>query len=200
LRISSEHILYLGFKGMTRKLYESENELPMYRPPKSAEEILLQGKPISIRSYNLASNLIAKVFFTLVYKKDSLSKSSVEDMAEAFVAQQKELNSKNFVPDILTILTALNMIEKNESTESISYIGPDLRIYDENNRKISWKIYEIMKREDAAIGKESQGIVNSEVKVENSRYQHSGNVVVNPYHISYFPELSYAVLRFNNNQ
>lgn len=37
LRISTEHIIYLGYKGMTRKLFEYENEIPPCKPPKLGE-------------------------------------------------------------------------------------------------------------------------------------------------------------------
>lgn len=36
----------------------------------------------------------------------------------------------------------------------ITYIGPDFNCYDENQKKISWKVYEVIRREDAILGKE----------------------------------------------
>lgn len=75
--------------------------------------------------------------------------------------QQKDLNLKNFIPEILNILGIIGLIEKNEATEVITYIGPDLKCYDENNKKISWKIFELTKREEQVIGKE--GIEGVEV-------------------------------------
>ena len=50
-------------------------------------------------------------------------------MVEAFMMQQKDMNAKNFVQESLNILTNLGLIEKDESTEVITYIGPDLRCY-----------------------------------------------------------------------
>ena len=37
LRISPEHVIYFGFKGMTRKLYEYDNDIAVSRPPKSVD-------------------------------------------------------------------------------------------------------------------------------------------------------------------
>ena len=51
--------------------------------------------------------------------------------------QQKDLNSKNFVQESLNMLSYLGLIEKDESTEVISYVGPDLRCYDENGKKVT---------------------------------------------------------------
>jgi len=52
-------------------------------------------------------------------------------------------------------LGIIGLIEKNEATEVITYIGPDLKCYDENLKKNSWKIFELTKREEQIIGKES---------------------------------------------
>lgn len=60
--------------------------------------------------------------------------------------QQKELNAKNFVQDSLNVLSNLGLIEKDESTESITYIGPDLRCYEENGKKVNWKVYELLRK------------------------------------------------------
>lgn len=51
-------------------------------------------------------------------------------MVENFVMYQKEVNVKNFIPEILNVLTALSLVEKNEATEVITYIGPDLKCFD----------------------------------------------------------------------
>jgi hypothetical protein len=103
--------------------------------------------------------------------------------------QQKDLNLKNFIPDILNILTIIGLIEKNEATEVITYIGPDLKCYDENGKKISWKMLELVKREEQIFGKEGEEV---EPKLEKEGL--NGPAAV---HMSYFPELSYAVLRSN---
>lgn len=76
------------------------------------------------------------------------------------------------------------------------YIGPDLRIYDENNRKVSWKIYEIMRREEISLGKESTTQIIPETKPEQSKSSNQQSAKIpSSAHLSYFPELSYAVLR-----
>lgn len=84
-----------------------------------------------------------------------VSKTSIEEIVESFMYQQKDLNLKNFISEILNILTIIGLIEKNEATEVITYIGPDLKCYDENGKKISWKTLELVKREEQIIGKES---------------------------------------------
>lgn len=70
--------------------------------------------------------------------------------------QQKDFNPKNFVPEVLSILTIIGLIEKNEATEVVFYVGPDLCCYDDSNKKIAWKIYEVVQREEQIIGKEMQ--------------------------------------------
>lgn len=103
--------------------------------------------------------------------------------------QQKDLNLKNFIPEILNILTFIGLIEKNQATEVITYIGPDLKCYDENQKKVSWKILELVKREEQVIGKETVE------EIEQGKAEKIGEDMPVPVHMSYFPELSYAVLR-----
>jgi hypothetical protein len=43
----------------------------------------------------------------------------------------------------------LNFIEKNETTEIISYIGPEFYIYDDKQRKDETKLKELFKKEEA---------------------------------------------------
>ena len=38
----------------------------------------------------------------------------------------------------------------------ITYIGPDLKCFDENGKKIGWKMLELIKREEQIIGRESE--------------------------------------------
>ena len=105
------------------------------------------GKNTSLRTQLLSGQLLSKIFYSLIYQKDMVTKSSIEEIVETFMYQQKDLNLKNFIPEILNILAIIGLVEKNEATEVICYIGPDLKCYDENGRKISWKILELIKRE-----------------------------------------------------
>lgn len=111
------------------------------------EEINILGKNSSLRPQILSGQLLGRIFYNLIYQKDSVPKSSIEEIVESFMYQQKDLNLKNFIPEILNILGIIGLIEKNEATEVITYIGPDLKCYDENLKKISWKVFEITKRE-----------------------------------------------------
>lgn len=108
---------------------------------------------MSVKGYILGGNLLANIFYKLIYEKETVNKSNVEDMVEAYMMQQKDMNGKNFVQESLNILTNLGLIEKDESTEVITYIGPDLRCYEENGKKVNWKIYDLLKREGQIFGR-----------------------------------------------
>lgn len=77
-------------------------------------------------------------------------------MVESFMMQQKDLNTKNFVQESLNTLSYLGLIEKDESTEVISYVGPDLRCYEENGRKIKEKMCELLMAEREIFGREGE--------------------------------------------
>jgi len=96
---------------------------------------------MSLRPQILSGQLLSRIYYNLIYQKEATTKSSIEEMVETFMYQQKDLNLKNFIPEILNILGIIGLIEKNEATEVITYIGPDLKCYDENGKKISWKIF-----------------------------------------------------------
>jgi hypothetical protein len=174
---------------MVRRLQEFESN-PSLEGEVYFEEANLYGKATSLRPQILSGQLLAKIFYSLIYQKEAVPKSSIEDMVEGFMYQQKDLNLKNFIPEILNILGIIGLIEKNEATEVITYIGPDLKCYDENGKKVSWKMFELTKREEQAIGKE--GAEGVELQPKQERASLSVPVAV---HMSYFPELSYAALR-----
>lgn len=79
-------------------------------------EPVIGGRPTNIKSYLLGGNLLANVFYQLIYDKDTIPKSSIEDMVESFMMQQKDLNTKNFVQESLNVLSYLGLIEKDESS------------------------------------------------------------------------------------
>lgn len=53
---------------------------------------------MSLRGQMLSGQLLAKIFYSLIYQKEAVPKSSIEDMVEGFMYQQKDLNLKNFIP------------------------------------------------------------------------------------------------------
>jgi hypothetical protein len=58
-----------------------------------------------------------------------------------------------------------------------------LKCFDENHRKISWKVLEVIRREEIAFGKEP-----TEVRHEKKIQQHHiDSKLPVPSHISYFP-------------
>lgn len=63
-----------------------------------------------MKGYILGGNLISNIFYSLIYEKGTVIKSSVEEMVEDFMMQQKDLNTKNFVQDSLNILANLGLI------------------------------------------------------------------------------------------
>ena len=134
-RVTEQHVVFVGLRGMIRKLYEYETDPNSLKINASCEVLIKQNediqsnKTMSVKGYILGGNLLANIFYKLIYEKETVIKSNVQDMVEAFMMQQKDMNAKNFVQESLNILTNLGLIEKDESTEVITYIGPDLRCY-----------------------------------------------------------------------
>ena len=94
---------------MVRKLQEFENnqsvETDLYY-----EEAIIYGKPTTLRPQILAGQLLSKIFYSLIYQKEAIPKSSIEEMVESFMYQQKDFNLKNFIPEILNILGIIGLI------------------------------------------------------------------------------------------
>ena len=62
------------------------------------EDVNIGGKSTPLRSQILCGQLLSKIFYSLIYQKDMVTKSSIEDIVETFMYQQKDLNLKNFIP------------------------------------------------------------------------------------------------------
>jgi len=91
------------------------------------------------------------MLFGVIFLNDkTTNKNNIELMVEDFSASYKDTNTKTFLPDVLNILSMLGFIEKNENTEVVSYIGPDLRVFDEATmKKNSEKVQNLLRQEEA---------------------------------------------------
>ena len=148
-RISTELYVYSGFRGIATRLMEYESN-----KRRGAKQHFIQfdeGKSISIRSQLLAGLFFNEVLFGVIFQNGkATSKNHIELMVEDFSASYKDTNTKTFLPDVLNILSMLSFIEKNENTEVVSYIGPDLRVFDESTmKKNSEKVQNLLKKEEA---------------------------------------------------
>lgn len=108
-RVTEDHLVYVGYKGMIRKLYEYEHDQSLAKITANTE-LVVSGKQTNVKSYMLGGSLLGNIFYQLIYEKETTTKSSVEEMTENFMMQQKDLNTKNFVQEILSILTNLGLI------------------------------------------------------------------------------------------
>jgi hypothetical protein len=131
-RVGVEDYVYTGFRGVSNRLMEYEmNKRKNIKMPVQFDEVTFEGKTISIRSQLLAGLFFNEVFFGVIYLNGKFTnKSQIEMTVEDFSANYKDTNTKTFLPDVLNILSMLGFIEKNENTEVVSYIGPDMRVYD----------------------------------------------------------------------
>lgn len=156
-------------------------------------EPYIGGRQTSVKSFLLGGNLLGSIFYQLIYDKETIPKSSIEDMVESFMMQQKDLNTKNFVQESLNTLSYLGLIEKDESTQVISYVGPDLRCYEENGKKINEKMCELLMAEKQIFGRESE---QKQEPIKTKKNQK----LPSPMYLNHFPEMGYAVLRSSNWQ
>lgn len=65
---------------------------------------------VNVRSHILGGNLLGSIFYQIIYDRETIPKSTIEDAVEAFMMQQKDLNSKNFVQESLNMLSYLGLI------------------------------------------------------------------------------------------
>lgn len=144
--------MYTGFRGISARLMEFDiNRRKNIRATVQFEEVEYEGKNISIRTHLLAGIFFNEVFFGVIYPNGKFtSKGQIEMMVEDFSTSYKDTNTKTFLPDVMNILSMLGFIEKNENTEGVSYIGPDLRVYDEETFKKNLdKTQALLKKEEA---------------------------------------------------
>lgn len=108
-----------------------------------------EGKTLSIRAQLLAGLFFNEVLFGVIFQNGkTTNKNQMELMVEDFSSIYKDTNTKTFLPDVLNILCMLGFIEKNENTEVVSYLGPDLRVYDElTMKKNSEKLQALLQKE-----------------------------------------------------
>lgn len=97
---------------MARKLYEYETDPNSVKITANMEPFI-GGRQISVKSFLLGGNLLGSIFYQLIYDKGTIPKSSIEDMVESYMLQQKDLNAKNFVQESLNMLSYLGLIEKD---------------------------------------------------------------------------------------
>ena len=69
-----EHMIYVGFRGMVRKLLEVENQ---QNDDVQYEDANILGKNTALRSQILCGQLLTRIFFSLIYQKDMVTKSSI---------------------------------------------------------------------------------------------------------------------------
>ena len=60
--------------------------------------VTLYSRVTSLRSQLLSGQLLCRIFYGLIYVNEATTKSSIEELVEAFAYQQKDLNLKNFIP------------------------------------------------------------------------------------------------------
>lgn len=113
------------------------------------DEVQFEGKNISIKTQLVAGLVFNEVLFGVILQNGkATSKNQIELMVEDFSVGYKDNSSKTFLPDVLNILIMLGFIEKNENTEVVTYIGPDLKVFDDSTlKKNSEKVQALIRKE-----------------------------------------------------
>lgn len=143
----------------------------------------------------MAGLFFSEVLFGVIFQNGrTTSKNHIELMVEELSASYKDTNTKTFLPDVLNILSMLAFIDRNENTEVVNYVGPDLRIYDEATmKKNSEKVANLLKKEAAFFADpESQLAVQGEVVEEEQQLEPLKST------LAFLPELSFAILKTKN--
>lgn len=67
-RVTEQHVVFVGLRGMIRKLYEYETDSNSARIVTGLER-KIGGRQVNIKSYILGGNLLSSIFYTLIYEK-----------------------------------------------------------------------------------------------------------------------------------
>ena len=65
-RVTEDHLVYVGFKGMIRRLYEYETDPTTIKLTANTEP-MVGGKQVNVKSYLLGGSLLGNVFYQLIY-------------------------------------------------------------------------------------------------------------------------------------
>ena len=82
-RVTEQHVVFVGLRGMIRKLYEYETDPNSLKINASCEVLIKQNediqsnKTMSVKGYILGGNLLANIFYKLIYEKETVIKSNV---------------------------------------------------------------------------------------------------------------------------
>lgn len=66
MRVTEENVVFVGLRGMIRKLYEFETD-PASAKIIAMPERVIAGKSMNVKGYILGGNLISNIFYTLIY-------------------------------------------------------------------------------------------------------------------------------------
>lgn len=80
------------------------NIVPLY------DQILYEGKMMSIKGSLIVGNLVALIFFEVIYFGKTTSKGRIEAIIEDFGNKHKDINIKSLCQDIQNIFVALSLI------------------------------------------------------------------------------------------
>ncbi|KAL4461903.1 hypothetical protein ABPG72_001604 [Tetrahymena utriculariae] len=130
-RISKKKFVFTGLKGMCNRINEyikrkiqkasNQREVQMF-----CDEIQVNGKKISIKSSITQGQLFQDVLCNLTLQPNKLlQRSQFEQIMESY----REIQSKSLTNDLNNILMTLCLGERNETTETIQYTGPEILNY-----------------------------------------------------------------------
>eukprot|EP01017_Pseudomicrothorax_dubius_P023872 TRINITY_DN2541_c0_g2_i1.p1 TRINITY_DN2541_c0_g2~~TRINITY_DN2541_c0_g2_i1.p1 ORF type:complete len:480 (+),score=108.26 TRINITY_DN2541_c0_g2_i1:81-1520(+) len=132
-RISKNRFIFTGFPGMAFKLnehilYKAEGRTEFKEDTVFFNEEcrLDQGKPFSIKSSILWGRFAADILYSAALDTGRmLSRNEIEQISDFYSPGMKDATAKTLVNDTINLLFALNLLEKDESNQSVSWSGPD---------------------------------------------------------------------------
>jgi len=133
-RIQKNAFVYTGFQGMIQRLIEFAQQKQKKGKVQDqsfrlfSEDLNIGDKGVSIKSSIYLGKVISRIIYSaLLEPNKTISRGEVEALFEEYSQHLKDSSStsKNIVNDMINLLIALNLVEKNDSNDNLTWSGPD---------------------------------------------------------------------------
>jgi len=133
-RISKNTYIYTGFRGMIQRLCEFvQNKIKKNKNYDQnikfmSEDLSIGDKGLSIKSSLYLGKVISTIVFSVLLDTNkTIQRGEVDSLFEEYSQYLKDSSSssKNIVNDMINLLIAMNLVEKNDSNDNLVWSGPD---------------------------------------------------------------------------
>jgi len=90
------------------------------------DDMIINGKNFPIKSSVYFGKFVSSILCKILLDSNKvIGRAEVESLFEENLSSIKEMSAKNIINDAILLLTSLNFVDKNESNDSITWVGPE---------------------------------------------------------------------------